>query len=337
MVKRAVYAVTVAGTNITPKLSPVLLSLQVTARSGATMDQAMLEIDDTDGRIIMPAIGAAVDISLGWADSGTRTAFSGLVDAVHFSGSRGGGRRMTITAAGADTVNAAKSALRMHFDAGTVADVIKAAGRAAGFLTFDIDPAIAAIPLQYFSIADESFLSAAQRLADTVGARVRLQGTRVVVAQIGGSYTPNVTAAWGKNLHSWNIAPQRGRLRFAKVRVGRYDFKKAELATATVATGFAGSATQGSQMLAANGSLALTVAKARAAASRSQSGIGSVVIEGDTGAIPDGLCAVSGVRPGVDGSYKIVTVMHRFDRGAGFITELTLADPQGGAGVDSRK
>ena len=60
MSKRAVFMVTVAGTDITPPLLPVLISLTVSDRVGTHADTATLDIDDTDGRIILPQLGAPV-------------------------------------------------------------------------------------------------------------------------------------------------------------------------------------------------------------------------------------------------------------------------------------
>ena len=54
MTKRAVFMVTVAGTNITTTLMPVLISLTVSDKVGTHSDTASLDIDDTDGRIILP-------------------------------------------------------------------------------------------------------------------------------------------------------------------------------------------------------------------------------------------------------------------------------------------
>ena len=65
MSKRAVFKVTVAGTNITATLMPVLISLTVSDKVGTHSDTASLEIDDTDGRIILPQIGAPVIVALG--------------------------------------------------------------------------------------------------------------------------------------------------------------------------------------------------------------------------------------------------------------------------------
>jgi len=57
MSKRAVFNVTVAGSNITTALMPVLIGLRVSDKVGTHTDSADLEIDDTEARIILPAKG----------------------------------------------------------------------------------------------------------------------------------------------------------------------------------------------------------------------------------------------------------------------------------------
>ena len=108
MSKRAVFMVSVAGTNITATLSPVLISLSVSDKAGTHSDTASLEIDDTDGRIVLPQIGAPVVVALGWEGEGVRVVFTGTVDEVRSSGSRGSGRTLQIAAKGMDTTRKPK-------------------------------------------------------------------------------------------------------------------------------------------------------------------------------------------------------------------------------------
>ena len=60
MSKRAAFNVTVAGTNITTAILPVLLSLNVSDKVGTHTDSTELEIDDTDARIILPQKGGVI-------------------------------------------------------------------------------------------------------------------------------------------------------------------------------------------------------------------------------------------------------------------------------------
>ena len=73
-----------------------------------------------------------------------------------------------------------------------------------------------------------------------------------------------------------------------------------------------------------------------AATAARDAGEGAVVIEGNTAAIPDGLCIVAGTRGGVDGAYRIEAVTHAYSRSGGFVTTLELKQPQQGAGQDAR-
>jgi hypothetical protein len=72
MSKRALFNVTVAGSNITTVLMPVLIGLRVSDKVGTHTDSADLEIDDTEARIILPQKGADVVIALGWESASLR-------------------------------------------------------------------------------------------------------------------------------------------------------------------------------------------------------------------------------------------------------------------------
>jgi len=66
------------------------------------------------------------------------------------------------------------------------------------------------------------------------------------------------------------------------------------------------------------------------ATTRRDKGGGSVTIEGNTEAVPDGLCIIAGARPGVDGAYRIESVTHTYNRGGGFVSQLSLKHPENG-------
>ena len=332
MSKRAVFIVTVAGTNITTTLMPVLISLTVSDKVGTHSDTASLEIDDTEGRIILPQIGAPVIVALGWEGDGVRVVFTGTVDEVRSSGSRGGGRTLSITAKGMDTTGKPKEGQQRHFDDSTVEDILTESGKSAGVTEIEVDPSLASISRKYFEMRDESFIHMGERLAREIGGNFRIQGNKAIMSKRGGSYTSAVVAAWGRNLHGWDISPALGRTQYSKVRARWYDPKQAAWQEAEEATSLSVQAHHDHRYAKSDNTEATQQTASDRATSERDAGEGSVTIEGDTAAIPDGLCIVAGARPGIDGPYRIESVTHSYSRGGGFVTQLSLKQP-GSAGV----
>ncbi len=336
MSKQALFQVTVAGTNITTALMPVLISLSVSDKAGTHSDTANLKIDDTNGQIILPKKGAPVVVALGWKGEGMRVVFTGTVDEVKSSGSRGSGRILDISAKGFDTTAKPKEQQQRHWDDTPVEDILKDAGEHAGVTEIDIDADLAKIRPEYFEMRDESFVAAGERIARETGGNFRVSGKRATLSKRNGSYPATVIAAWGSNLHSWSISPQLGRPQFKKTKARYYDMAKADTLEASQDTPLDADAEWEARHLEADEPAAKRRAKSDAATSERDAGGGSVTIEGNTSAIPDGLCIVQGTRPGVDGAYSIETVNHSYSRSGGFTTSLELKHPQQGAGTDAR-
>jgi phage protein D len=334
MSKRAVLMVTVAGSNITTTLMPVLISLTVSDKVGTHSDTASLEIDDTDGCIILPQIGAPVIVALGWEGEGVRVVFTGTVDEVRSSGSRGSGRSLSITAKGMDTTGKPKEGQQRHFDDSTVEDILSEAGKSGGVTTVEVDPSLASITRKYFEMRDESFIHMGERLAREIGGNFRVQGNKAIMSKRGGSYTSAVVAAWGRNLHGWDISPALGRAQFSKVRARWYDPKQAAWQEKEDGTNLSVDAHHDHRYAKPDEDEATQQTSSDRATSERDAGEGSVTIEGDAAAIPDGLCIVTVARPGIDGPYRIESVTHSYSRGGGFITQLSLKRPgSGGAGA----
>jgi phage protein D len=327
MSRRANFMMVVAGSNVTSTLAPVLISLTVSDKVGTHTDTATIEVDDTGGRIALPAKGAPVVVALGWDGEGMRPVFTGTVDEVRSSGSRGGGRTVSITAKGMDTTKKPKEAQQRHFDGKTVKDIISEAGQAAGVTDVEIDPSLASIPRAYFEMRDESFIHMGERLAREIGGNFRVHGSRAVMSKRGGAYTAAVVAAWGRNLHSWDITPTMGRTQYKTVRARWYDKEAAQWKDTEVETALDVDARHDHRYSKADEAEAGQQAESDKATSERDAGEGSVTIEGDTMAIPDGLCIVAGARPGIDGPYRIESVTHSYSRSGGFTTRLELKQP----------
>ena len=69
----------------------------------------------------MKVLTFVVIVALGWEGEGVRVVFTGTVDEVRSSGSRGSGRTLSITAKGMDTTGKPKEGQQRHFDDSTVA------------------------------------------------------------------------------------------------------------------------------------------------------------------------------------------------------------------------
>ncbi len=335
MSKRAIFSVTVAGTNITTALMPVLISLSVSDKAGTHSDTANIKVDDTNGQIILPLKGAPMIIALGWADGGVRVVFTGTVDEVKSSGSRGSGRVLTISAKGMDTTGKPKEQQQRHWDDADLKTILSDAGKHAGVTDIQIDPALTGIKRKYVEMRDESFVALGERLAREVGGNFRIVGSTAYFTRRNGIYAGVTRAVWGENLHSWDISPQLGRPQFKKAKARYYDMDKADTLETSQDTALDPDAEYATRYLQADENEAKQRNGSDAATSESDAGGGSVTIEGNTSAIPDGLCIVAGTRPGVDGAYRIETATHSYSR-SGFTTSLELKLPSQGAGSDDR-
>lgn len=336
----AIYSVTVAGQDISKALKPLLISLSVSDKAGTSSDTASLEIDDKDGQVIMPSHGDPVLIMLGWADRGVGLVFTGKVDKVSAKGSRSG-RTISISANGMDTRGKAKQPQRRYFDDTTIEAALKSAGETAG-ISVRVDPAFASIKRAYLALEDESFVAFGERLARQLGGTFKVVGDKAILAKRNsgknpaGQPLPTVTAVWGVNLHDYDITPIVGRpvekeatTRFYDSHVGAWKNKTAQTGTD------GGQTTRPSVFSEADEDIAADRATADAEESDRRSGSGSVTIEGNIDAQPEGLCIVVGCRAGIDGTYRIDSVDHSYSR-SGFITTLQLRQPKGGAGKDTR-
>ncbi|MDC7784750.1 contractile injection system protein, VgrG/Pvc8 family [Rhodoplanes sp. TEM] len=342
MSETAIYRVVVDGTDISRALAPILISLKVSLHAEKSSDTATIEIDDTNGRIRFPRDGASMSVELGWQHSGTALVFMGTVDDVKSRGARGAGRTITITARSAETKGKGKEHQDRHWDDKSLKEVLEDAAKAAG-ITVKVDPKLGAIKREWWGMNAESFYHFGTRLSREVGGAFKVFGKTAVFAarnaglSMSGAALSIVTARWGDNLINWDIAPVTGRPRFKAVEARWFDRKEAKWkrekveiddpsAVASAITRFVRKDKDEAKAAATNDK----------SDSEREKGEGSVLIDGNVAATPEGTCIVIGARPGVDGSYRIDTVDHELSRSNGFTTSLSLKQPSGDAGKDSR-
>ena len=97
---RAYCVIIIGGFNITDKIAPFLISVRIVDGEEVSCE---IEVDDRDGLVPLPPLGAECLVELGWAHESMVEMFHGPIqDVEHGFGRKQGGRRMWIHAKGLD-------------------------------------------------------------------------------------------------------------------------------------------------------------------------------------------------------------------------------------------
>jgi hypothetical protein len=148
---------------------------------------------------------------------------------------------------------------------------------------------------------------------------------------------PTVRGEVGRNVIAWDISPTTSRRKFKTTMVRYFDREAAVYRTKEVQTEIEGAiAVNEARTTAVDEAQAEAIAEGRKVESEREGGEGTAELDLTVDAQAEGAFVLSGARPGVDGSYRIVGVTHRASRGGGSTTSLELKQPHGSVGRDSR-
>lgn len=319
-VVRSTYQISVGGQDVSDRFRPLLIDLTVNDKAGTHADTASIKVDNTGGRVALPRIGDPVTITIGSSVYGSRLVFSGTVDEVAKQGSRSSGRTVTISAKSVDTVDKAKEPQQRHWDDTTVEDVLNQAGSHCG-IAVECRDGLGSLPRKYVEMRDESFIGLGERIAREIGANFKINGDRATLTKRNAGLTGSVTAAWGVNLHSYNVRPRLGRPQFNETRGRFYDPKAAEWKDKTKSASVKdGKATISARFPLPDQDEADQKAEADKATTERDTGEGQVEIELQPFAEPDGVCVLATGETDIDGPYRIEGVTHKISRGGGTTT-----------------
>jgi phage protein D len=343
MSRRAIFWVSVNGNDVTAGLSSYVTSIRIRDAAGLASDTATIDVEDSYGQLQLPEAGAAISIGLGWEGGAALVMFDGVVDDIGSTGGRGQGRMLSITAKSADTRGSLKEKQEKHKDKVSFGTVATEWGQAAGLSEVAVHSDLAAIERPWWGMQGESYLAWGTRHARELGATFKVMGTRAVFVprsqgqSASGKLLQAIRAAWGKNLISWSLKPVLGRPVYGKFRVRWFDQAEAKWKTEDVeAEDTDAPAVATDRVAAASPAEAQGRAGSRRTVAEREGGGGSVTIDGEPAAQAEAECEVIGARPGIDGTYRIDVVEHSYSRSGGFTTTLTLKQPAGEAGTDSR-
>lgn len=343
-IRRAIYSISIDGKSVTDNFEPLLISLRYTSADSGKSDNLEITLDDTGGQIALPREGADIEATIQWDDGdGGALRFTGKTDEPESILARGQGLILQITAHSADMKGKPKEKTEKHEDKGKFGDVAKKWGKAAG-LEVKIDDQLASIERDYWWMGNESFLSWGLRMAGQLGATFKVAGKQAAFVprnsnkSAGGTELARVSARYGENLITARLSPVFNRQRYKRARVRHYDQKEAKWKIEDVDIGDDGAEVDLTETQKAAGqSQAKDRAKSNSEESKRGKGGGSVTIDGDPRAISQAPMDVSGMRPGIDGEYRITTATHTVTRSGGWVSECQVEQPQGDAGKDSRK
>jgi phage protein D len=342
MASKTTCVIRIDGNDVSSDIDPYLTRLTINDKAGTSSDTCEIELDDRDGVLAFPRDGVEIEVLLG-NENGVSRVFSGTVDEVKSKGDRSGGMMMTISGKGVDTKGKAKEPKQKHWDNKPLSEVMTDAGKAAGLETVTVAPELGKIKRPYIAMQNESFLHFGQRIAREVGGTFKISGKKAIIAERNGGKSasgqdlPAVTARRPGNLISWDIAPVMGRGRYKEVKTRSYDPKTGKWTYQTEQINDdSAKASFVDRYASSDPDEAKERAKSHKKESERAKGGGSVTIDGSTDPQPEALLTLTGAKPGVDGTYRIESVQHTFDRSSGWTTQLDVKQPQGEAGKDSR-
>jgi len=341
--RRSFYQIVIAGQDVTSRFDPLLLDLTVTDNIGSTSDTCEIELADPEGAVKFPEKGDPIFVFMGVDDAGAGEVFRGTVDEIRSRISKSNGRVMRISGKGIDTTKKVKEPQQKHKDDSKFGDVAQEWGKAAG-LQVTVHAKLASIQRKYWDMRGESFIHWGKRVADEIGASFKVSGDRAVFVPANdgetasGQGAPSLSVEFGKNLLELDIAPVLGRPAYKTSEVRWFDRETGQWKREKVETKNEGvEAGSGFRFSDADQAQAKKKAESEGKKSERKGAEGSVEIVGDPTAKAGGKVVVTGVRPGVDGEYRIKSASHRLQKSSGYTTSLSVDQAQGDAGKDSRK
>lgn len=342
--RRALCTIVVNGQDVTRAIDPHLLSVQTVARRGLATeaDEAIIELDDREGRLAIPPPKADLEVWLGWMGEAMGLTWTGFIEDVESGFSRrGGARRLWLQAKGFDGLALKKAHFRIAWGDGEareipLEEVLTQAGTAAG-LSVKISPSMRNISRKYWA-QNESFLNFGWRLARELGGNFKVAGNVATMVHatdgqnVDGDQMGTVIAEWGINLLQWRIKPfatapqaqQASSVTYNK-ETGNWETLRRNIESdlpfvSQSVTSLPGPAPNRVTADQWNVALENSVLTKR--------GVGSIVINGEPSAMVGGKVDIKGARAGVDGTYGIDEVEHVYSRAGGFTTTITCKFPE---------
>lgn len=203
------FMLKIESKDITGNISDRLISLTMTDNRGFEADQLDLELNDADGRVVLPVRGAVLSLWLGWKGSALIEKGRFTVDEVEH---RGAPDTVTIRARSADFRGSLNSRREQSWHDKTLGMIVGAIA-ARNKLEAAVAPELARIAIPHIDQSQESDIKFLTRLADRNGGEVSVKSGKLLFLQAGKALTasgkpiPQVTIARSDgDRHQFSIA-----------------------------------------------------------------------------------------------------------------------------------
>ena len=195
------FELVVAGRNITRTVNSRLIRLTLAESRGDEADQLDIEIDDSDGKMNLPAKGAKIALRLGWQGWNMVDKGEFVVDEVEHAGAPD---RISIRARAADMKRELRARAEHSYHDTTLDAIVRDVAQRNG-LQAKVDPTLADIPVAHVDQTHESDLHFLTRLAKQHDAVCTVKKGRLAFIPINSG-----TNAAGQALEGWTITRADG-------------------------------------------------------------------------------------------------------------------------------
>ncbi|NXZ87895.1 phage late control D family protein [Serratia fonticola] len=181
------FSLTLQGNNITQNIRARLLSLILTDNRGFEADQLDIELDDSDGLMVMPQRNAVLSLALGWQGSQLTHKGRFTVDEVEH---RGAPDTLTIRARSADFRGSLNTRREASYHDTTLGDIVQQIA-ARNTLTAKLAAGLDAIKISHIDQTQETDAAFATRLASLNGAVAAVKNGGLLFIRPGNGTTVN--------------------------------------------------------------------------------------------------------------------------------------------------
>ncbi|MDH7641164.1 contractile injection system protein, VgrG/Pvc8 family [Sphingomonas oryzagri] len=324
------FRIMLDGADLSPKIRPRLVSLSISSKRDDA-DQLDLVLDDTDGKLALPATGKLLTVSIGWKDGpdvtiGLVSKGSFKVDQVSYSGPPD---IVTIRARSADFTQASELRTRKaHAWTDTTLGAVLGEIAQRNGLQLKISADLSAVAIPSVHQSRESDMALARRLGREHDAVATVKAGKLIFNPAGSSSTPAGKSMPAITLRKRDCGPftydVAEREAVTGVTAAYHDRDAAKQATVT--EGKASGAKRLSRVYATKSSAQRAAKAAKSRAARAPASMDLTAALGRADIMPEAQVTVSGFKAEIDATSWIASEVTQSitAQGAGFTTQIKL-------------